>query len=97
MSDEFPLQGIHVHILEFLDILLLTPDIEIVEARLPELGQGMIGTLETKSELSCGPTWFSAQPARHALLQNLHDRRRRSLGRFTDEQVNVLRHDDISD
>ena len=60
MSDQFPLQGIHVHILKFLDELLLAPYIEIVEAWLPELGQGMVGTLETKPELSCGRTLFSA-------------------------------------
>jgi hypothetical protein len=97
MSDQFPVQGIHVHILEFFDELLLTPHIEIVEPRLPELGQTVIRTLEAKPELSCGRAWFLAQPARHALLQDLHDRRRRSPGRFTDEQVNVLWHDDISD
>jgi hypothetical protein len=97
MSDQFSLQGIHVHILKLLDELLLTPQVEIVKARLPELGQGMIQTLEAKLELPCGRAWFPAQPARHALLQNLHDRRRRALRRFADEQVDVLWHDNVSD
>ena len=52
-----------MHILEFLDELLLTPHIEIVEARLPELRQGMVGALEVKPKLMGGGTWSSAQAA----------------------------------
>jgi hypothetical protein len=37
MGDEFPLHGVHVHVMEFLDELLLTPNVEVVEAWLPEL------------------------------------------------------------
>ena len=99
MSHQFSLERIHVHILEFFDELLLTPHIEIVEPRLPELGQGVIGTLETKPQLLSGhgSVWLATHTPRQALLQDLHHGRRRSLGRFADEQVNVLWHDDISD
>ena len=88
-----------MHILKFLDELPLTPHVEIVEARLPELRQRMIATRETKTQLwrRHFPAWFTAQPARHALLQDLHDRRGRSFGRLADEQVNVFRHDDVAD
>jgi hypothetical protein len=37
MRDYFSFHGIHVHVLEFLDELCLTPNVEIVEAGLPEL------------------------------------------------------------
>jgi len=52
MRNKFSLQGIHVHILQFCDEFLLTPHVKIIEARLPELGQGMVRTLETKSMCS---------------------------------------------
>jgi hypothetical protein len=35
--------------------------------------------------------------AREALLQSLHDDRRVGAFGFTDEQMDVLRHDDVSD
>jgi hypothetical protein len=40
------LQGIHVYVLKLLDEFLLTPHIEIVKARLPELGQEIVGMAE---------------------------------------------------
>jgi hypothetical protein len=43
MADQLSFQGIHVHVLEFLDELGLTPNIEIVKAGLPELRQGLTG------------------------------------------------------
>ena len=36
MSDEVSLHWIHVHVVELLDEFSLTPDVEIVEAVLPE-------------------------------------------------------------
>lgn len=36
MRDEFSLDGIHVHGAEFFDEFLLTPDMELIEAGLPE-------------------------------------------------------------
>jgi hypothetical protein len=39
MSHQFSLEGIHVLVLMLLDQLGLTPDVEIVKAGLPELGQ----------------------------------------------------------
>ena len=36
MSDKFSLHWIHVHVVELLDELGLAPDVEIVEAVLPE-------------------------------------------------------------
>ena len=61
MSDQFSFYGIHVHVLKFLDKLGLTPDIEIVKARLPELGQGVVRLRKRKCELMRGS--FSARPA----------------------------------
>jgi hypothetical protein len=69
-----------------------------VEAGLPEPGQERIEAVKAKTELSGGRTasGFAAQPARNALLQGLRDGRVPSVGRFAEEHVNVLGHDDIS-
>jgi hypothetical protein len=43
MRNELPLDRVHVHVMQFLDELALTPQIEIVEPRLPELRQEIVG------------------------------------------------------
>src|SRR5579864_5232644 len=74
MRNKFSLHGIHVHILQFFDEFLLTPHVKIIEARLPELGQGMVRTLETKSELvGGGSVWLATQSPRYSLFQDLHN------------------------
>jgi hypothetical protein len=52
MSHQFSLNGIHVHILKRLDELGLTPNVEIVEAGLPELGQRAVQFGKRKRELT---------------------------------------------
>jgi hypothetical protein len=54
MSHQFSLYGIHVHVLKFLYELGLTPDVEIVEARLPDLGQEAARLRKRKSQLLGG-------------------------------------------
>ena len=54
MSDQFSFYGIHVHVVEFFDELALTPDIEIVEAGLPELREEVAGLSKWKAELLGG-------------------------------------------
>ena len=61
MNHQFSLYGIHVHVLKFLDELGLTPDIEIVKARLPELRQRVVPLGKWKCELMGG--WFSPRLA----------------------------------
>ena len=87
-----------MHIVEFLDEFLLTPDIEIVEARLPELGQAIMHMAERKWELLAGRFFarIAAEPPRHTLLQHLHDGRGRTFRRLADEQVDVVGHDDVA-
>ena len=98
MSSEFPLYRIHVHVVKFFDELGLTPDIEIVEARLPELRQQVVGMAKWKPELlgRCCFGRLATELPRHALLQNLHDGGRGACGRFADEQVNVIGHDYVT-
>jgi len=40
--------------------------------------------------------WLAAEPPRHALLQDLHDGGSSALARLANEQVNVVRHDDVT-
>jgi hypothetical protein len=54
MADQLSFQGIHVHVVEFLDELGLTPNMEIVKAGLPELRQGFARVPEGKPELLGG-------------------------------------------
>jgi hypothetical protein len=71
---------------------------EIVKARLPELGQGIVGVPKPKSELLGGRffAWLAAEPARHPLFQDLHDSGRSAFGWLADEQVDVVGHDDVA-
>jgi hypothetical protein len=43
VSDQVSFNGIHVHVVKFFDEFALTPDIEIVKARLPEFGKQVVG------------------------------------------------------
>jgi hypothetical protein len=98
MSDKVSLHGIHVHVVELFDEFGLTPDVEIVEAVLPEPRQGLERIAERKFQLQggCPPSRLAAQAARHALLQDLHDCGRGPLGGFAEEQVNVVGHDNVA-
>jgi len=98
MCDQSSSYGIHVHVMELLNELRLTLDVEVVEARLPELRQEIMSAWKRKLELLGGHFlfWLAAEPPRHALLQDLHDGGRRTLGLLADEQVNVVGHDDVA-
>jgi len=87
-----------VHVVELLNEFSLTPNVEIIEAGLPELGQEIVRVLKRKSELLGKHflAWLTAEPARHALFQDLHDGGRSVHSRLADEQVNVVGHDDIA-
>jgi hypothetical protein len=67
MDDEFPLHGIHVHVLEFFNELRLTPDVEIVKAGLPELWPEIVRVSKRESELLGGYlfAWLAADSPRH--------------------------------
>ena len=80
-----------MHVAQLLDPLLAAPDVEIVEAPLPELGHEMLGA-KGKLKLSCRGRSLLAQPSRHALLEHLQHRRRRALGWLADQQMDVLGH-----
>ena len=46
MIDQFSFERIHVHVVELFDSLLQTPNVEIVEAALPEAWQRIVATGE---------------------------------------------------
>ena len=86
-----------MHVVKFFDKLGLTPDIEIVRARLPELRE-IVGLSKWKCELLRGRflAWLAAEASRNALLQDLHDGGGSSRGRLADQQVNVIGHDHVA-
>jgi hypothetical protein len=51
MIDQFSLQRIHVHVVKFLDSLLQTPHVEIVEPALPKPGQRIVATRKDQPQL----------------------------------------------
>ena len=55
-------QRIHVHVVEFFDPLLQTPNVKVIEAALPEAnGEAVILVFKTKSQLRIGNTTPSAR------------------------------------
>jgi hypothetical protein len=96
MIDQFSFQRVHVHVMKFFHSFLQTPNIEIVEAALPEARQRIIAVCKCQTELPVRLAFFAAQAARDALLQNLNHGGRRAFGGLADEQVNVIGHNDIA-
>src|ERR1700688_2650562 len=98
MHYEFALCGIAVHILQFLSHFFSAPDIEIVKAALPKSGRLAPLWGERQRQLRCRRlSWPSAQGARNFLLEHLQDFRGVALGGLADQQMNVFRHDHITD
>ena len=97
MKDEFA-HRIPMHIVQFLLQFLLAPHIEVIEAALPESRSVRLSWSKEQSELRCRR--FSralSQSPGDSLLEHLQDFRGiTSLG-FTKEQMNMLRHDYITD
>ncbi len=90
-----------MHIPEFLHALLRrpyveVPFVEVKEARLPE--RSVLGLVSKQIALARVPPFaLGQQSAGRALFQDLHHRGGISNPRLGDEQVNLFRHDDISD
>jgi hypothetical protein len=96
MIDQFSFQRVHVHLVKFFDSLLQTPHIEIVEAPLPKARLRIVVAGNDQIQLSGGRSPLATQAARDPLFQHLNDRGRCSFDRFADEQLDVLRHNDVT-
>jgi hypothetical protein len=94
--DQFSLQRIHVHVVELFHSLFQTPHVEVVKAALPETRQRIGAVCKGQFQLCGGCSLFVAQAPRDALFQNLNHGGRCCFTRFADEQMDVLRHDDIT-
>jgi hypothetical protein len=95
-THEPALHRIVVHVAQLLNPLVLAPDIEIVEARLPEM---QVFELLPQQALSgdAAASALSQYPAGKALLQYLQDRGGRAHLRFADEQMKTFGHDHVTD
>ena len=85
-----------MHVVEFFDSLFQTPHVKVVKPPLPKARQRIVATGKDQIQLPCGRSPLATQAARDALLQNLNESGRRTFGRLADEQMDVLRHDDIT-
>jgi hypothetical protein len=89
-----PDQRIAVHVAQLLDALFRGPDVEVVEARLPETLR--YGIRKEPSLHALAPP-LPLHSSRNALLQGFnHGREIFPLG-LADQQVHVLRHHHVSD
>jgi len=83
-----------MHVAQFLDAFVLGPDVEVVEAFLPDVLWGVV------EEAGLGRVASSPRPrqdaARKAEFESLQDRRRSLLLRFADQQVKVFGHDHVA-
>ena len=89
---------IRVHIVQFFFPLRITPHIEVVKTPLPKapvLRHG-ITTFQGKLALRTAPL-PSSHRARYSLFQHLQDPRHVSTLGLADQQMHMLRHDDVSD
>ena len=91
MIDQFPFERIHVHVVQFFNSLLQTPNIKIVEAPLPETAKLILAAREGQTKLSRRVAFFATQAARDALLQHSNYRGRRNLTLIFDDNVGVVR------
>ncbi len=83
-----------MHVLQLLDALFLRPNVEIVEAGLPERDARCLF-----KEAGLARAWilmFGKQSAGATLFQYLHHCGRIANFWFADQKVDVLRHDDIA-
>ena len=86
-----------MHVVEFFNSLLQTPDIEVVKPPLPKPRLRIFATFKAQIQLSSIRSLFPAQAPGDALFQNLNHRRGRSSCRLANEQMDVLGHHHISD
>ena len=96
MIGQFSFQRIHVQVVELFDSLLQTPHVKVVKPPLPKSRERIVATGEEQTQLRSGRSPLAAQAARDTLFQNLNDRGRGSFSRLADEQVDMLRHDDVT-
>src|SRR5437660_4109744 len=98
MKDQFARDWIPMHVVQFLLQFLLAPHIEVIEAALPESWSVRWRWSKTQSELR-GRRCSSAlsQSPGDFLLEHLQDLRGITPLGFTKKQMNMLRHDYISD
>jgi hypothetical protein len=83
--DQFSLQRVHVHVVEFFYSLIQTPHIKVVKPALPKTGQRIAAVGEEQTPLCGGRSLLAAQAARDALFQNLNCYGRRCCDRLADQ------------
>ena len=84
-----------MHVIQLLHALFRGPDVEVVESCLPK--RRAFRSLSKQVRLSrIALTALGPQGAGSSLFQNLHDLGRSSDFRFTQKQVDVLGHHDVS-
>ena len=85
------LYRIAMHVAQLFDSLVLRPNVEIIEARLPD---GHRFTRRSLGWMALPAPWYHS--LRESLFHTLHRGRRSSHLRLAHEQVEVLRHDHVS-
>jgi len=89
------LHRIAVHVMQLLDSFALAPDVEVVEALLPDVPWFRLPKqpLRSRTALALRVQHVLSEP----LFEDLHHRRGRARLRLADEHVEMLGHDHIAD
>ena len=94
---ESSVDGIEVHVVQLLVSFLAAPNIEIVEAPLPETAITKKGRVFPQAHLPRRSAFAPPHGAGNALLEYLHNCCGSANPRFGDQEMNMLGHDDVSE
>jgi hypothetical protein len=84
-----------MHVTEFLDTFVLSPDIEVIKPLLPDMLWSVME--EAGLRKAAQPLLLYHDASGKSELKRLHYDRRIFLLLFANQQVNVLRHDHVAD
>jgi hypothetical protein len=85
-----------VHVVKLFDRFFQAPDFEIMQTSLPKARQRIVADGECQIQLCGGRSLLAPQAPRDALFQNLNRSGGSSFDRLADEQMEMLRHDDVA-
>jgi hypothetical protein len=83
-----------MHVAEFLDAFMFRPDVEIVEAFLPDVSRDVVGE-DSLRRIASAPC-LCQNASRRSQFESLHHGRRSLPLRFADQQMNMFGHDHVT-
>ena len=96
-GNQSAIHGVSVNVAQLLDALMLCPHVEIIETRLPDMaGRVATGHVVRDGETPTLPEGKSATRAGEAVFDDFHHEGRIADVGLGDQQMKMLRHDDVA-